>query len=416
MNIRQHFSGIIYDHQHGFLQGKSCVTNLLEALDYIGACLDKGGQVDMVYLDMSKAFDRINHKRLTQKLANSGIGGNLLKWFQSYLTDRRQRVTVLGVTSKSLPVCSGVPQGSILGPALFLLYVNDLLEAPTSSRAAMFADDTKIFSAIQSQNDDGRGMNSKLERFHDVFTDFKEKKDYVIYLQDEIKRLNETIENLKSQNAVALMKLTGETDKRREVESQLNCAEDEKEKLKLERVRLQIKMDELRMKLQQAENKEESPGACLKRSESSKPSLWKDNSLFTKPENGKKTEIANEKSLRVSNNTVTTKPALGKNTTDIISDHTSIKESAQIPSTKKTKPVGMVTPSVKMVPERTEVQQPDSTQVNHVNREFDHDHGPGENIENRSTSREHNRSVRTVKPRRVIHVKRDARKNECQQQ
>lgn len=143
--------------------------------------------------------------------------------------------------------------------------------------------------------------------------------------------------------------------------------------------------------LSQAENKEESPGACLKRSESSKPSLWKDNSLFTKPENGKKTEIANEKTLRVSNNTITTKPALAKNTTDIISDQTSIKESAQIPSTKKPKPVGMVTPSVKMVPERTEVQQPDSTQVNHVNREVEHDHAPSENIENRSTSREHNR-------------------------
>ena len=88
-----------------------------------------------------------------QKLANSGVGGNLLKWFQSYLTDRRQRVTVLGVTSKPLPVCSGVPNGSILGPALFLLYVNDLLEAPTSSRATMFADDTKIFSLIKSQDD-----------------------------------------------------------------------------------------------------------------------------------------------------------------------------------------------------------------------------------------------------------------------
>ncbi len=153
MNIRHHFSQKIYDHQHGFLQGKSCVTNLLEALDYVGACLDNGGQVDMVYLDMSKAFDRINHKRLMQKLANSGIGGNLLKWFRSYLTDRRQHVTVLGVTSKTLPVCSGVPQGSILGPALFLLYVNDLLEAPTSSRAAMFADDTKLFSAIKSKDD-----------------------------------------------------------------------------------------------------------------------------------------------------------------------------------------------------------------------------------------------------------------------
>ena len=101
----------------------------------------------MLYLDMSKAFDRINHKRLMQKLANSGVGGNLFKWFQSCLTDRRQRVTVLGVTSKPLPVCSGVPQESILSPALFHLYVNDLLEAPTSSRAAMFADDIKIFSA-----------------------------------------------------------------------------------------------------------------------------------------------------------------------------------------------------------------------------------------------------------------------------
>ncbi len=70
------------------------MTNLLEVLDYIGTCLDNGGQVDMLYLDMSKVFDRINHKRLILKLSNSGIGGNLLNWFESYLTDRRQRVTV----------------------------------------------------------------------------------------------------------------------------------------------------------------------------------------------------------------------------------------------------------------------------------------------------------------------------------
>jgi hypothetical protein len=104
-------------------------------------------------LTCQKRLTESTISELTQKLANSGIGGNLLKWFQSYLTDRRQRVTVLGVTSKPLPVRSGVPQGSILGPTLFLLYVSDLLEAPTSSRAIMFADDTKIFSAIKSQDD-----------------------------------------------------------------------------------------------------------------------------------------------------------------------------------------------------------------------------------------------------------------------
>jgi hypothetical protein len=153
MNIRYHLSQLIHDCQHGFRQGKSCVTDLLEALDYIGACLDNGGQVDLVYLDMSKAFDRINHKRLVHKLASSGIGGTLLQWFQSYLTDRRQRVAVLGVTSDSLPVCSGVPQGSILGPLLFLLYVNDLPEAVKSSHVSMFADDTKLYSTITSQED-----------------------------------------------------------------------------------------------------------------------------------------------------------------------------------------------------------------------------------------------------------------------
>ena len=151
-NIRDHLFQRIHINQHGFLPGKSCVTNLLDALEYIGRILDQGGQVDTIYLDMSKAFDRINHQRLLHKLTNSGIGGNLLKWIQSYLTDRRQRVAVIGVTSDPLPVCSGVPQGSNLGPALFLLYVNNLPDVINSSQlASMFADDTKVFSTIRSQ-------------------------------------------------------------------------------------------------------------------------------------------------------------------------------------------------------------------------------------------------------------------------
>jgi hypothetical protein len=83
----------------------------------------------------------------------AGFGGNLIQWFDSYLTNRQQRVTVLGATSATLPVTSGVPQGSILGPVLFALYVNDLLDAVKFSQVAMFADDTKLFSTIKTKND-----------------------------------------------------------------------------------------------------------------------------------------------------------------------------------------------------------------------------------------------------------------------
>ena len=152
-NIKYHLTQSINKCQHGFLQGKSCVTNLLEVLDYIGEILDNGGQVDTIYLDMSKAFDRISHRKLINKLKNCGCGGSLLTWFTSYLTGRRQRVTVLGATSNSLPISSGVPQGSILGPVLFLLYVNDLPDSVSTSQVAMFADDTKLFSTIKCQND-----------------------------------------------------------------------------------------------------------------------------------------------------------------------------------------------------------------------------------------------------------------------
>ena len=140
--------------QHGFLPGRSFMTNLIDVLHYVGSRLDRGGQIDMVYLDMSKAFDKVHHDVLIQKLRKVyGFGGNLLRWFRSYLTNRKQCVTVLGGKSNSLSITSGVPQGSILGPALFLLYVNDLPSSVSTSQVAMFADDTKLFREIQTTND-----------------------------------------------------------------------------------------------------------------------------------------------------------------------------------------------------------------------------------------------------------------------
>ena len=150
-SVMDHLYHVISPKEHGFCTGRSCVTNLLEAFDHICSLLDSGSQVDTIYLDMSKAFYKVSHRSLVHKLIQAGFGGSLLKWFCSYLSCRRQRVTVLGTTSEDLPATSRVPQDSILGPALFLLYVNDLPEVISSrSRVLMFADDTRIFSKIKT--------------------------------------------------------------------------------------------------------------------------------------------------------------------------------------------------------------------------------------------------------------------------
>ena len=103
------------------LENRVYITQLVEVLDRIGRELDHGKQIDVLYLDLSKAFDRVSQAKLLHRLRQFGFRGNILKWFRSYLSNRRQRTTISGTTSKSLPVTSGVPQASILGP-LFLLY------------------------------------------------------------------------------------------------------------------------------------------------------------------------------------------------------------------------------------------------------------------------------------------------------
>ena len=138
----------IYTLQHGFMKGRSTVTQLLQVLHDIQKSVIKGEQVDMVYLDFEKAFDKVPHDLLIEKLQSFGIYGNLLKWLNSYLTNRQQRVVLEGKSSSWLELTSGVPQGSILGPLLFILYINDMPLKLRHSTIALFADDSKCYRRI----------------------------------------------------------------------------------------------------------------------------------------------------------------------------------------------------------------------------------------------------------------------------
>ena len=145
-------NNVVTSPQHGFVKRKSCVTNLLEFMEDATFCLDNGYGVDVIFLDFSKAFDTVPHKRLLFKLKSFGIEGSLLSWITDFLNKRRQFVSVRGSTSDCYDVLSGVPQGSVLGPILFILYVNDLPDV-VFSEIKMFADDTKIYNRIINTED-----------------------------------------------------------------------------------------------------------------------------------------------------------------------------------------------------------------------------------------------------------------------
>ena len=165
-------NNLITESKHGFRNGKSITTNLIESVDIITKSLNNNEFVDAIYLDFEKAFDTVPHYRLVTKLKAYGISGKLLNWIESFLLNRQQRVSHNNYTSDWREVLSGVPQGSVLGPLLFTIYINDMPELAVTP-IKLFADDTKLFGKSTSSQDTQYDLNklaswsdSWLQRFN----------------------------------------------------------------------------------------------------------------------------------------------------------------------------------------------------------------------------------------------------------
>jgi len=163
----------ITPYQHGFLNKKSTTTNLCNITQYIAESLDNGYQVDVIYTDYAKAFDKVSHTILLKKLsAEFGFQESLVSFFSSYLQFRKQRVVVKGFYSDYFVSTSGVPQGSNLGPLLFLLFINSVAKEIRNCNILMYADDLKLYSKINNVSD-SEALQDDLNKLHRWSTENK---------------------------------------------------------------------------------------------------------------------------------------------------------------------------------------------------------------------------------------------------
>ena len=190
-------TGQLNDAQHGFLPKRSCATQLLSSLGEWTQLMENKDAVDVAYLDFRKAFDSVPHQRLIKKLHDLGIRGTLLKWIEAFLTGRSQQVVVNGTKSEAIPVKSGIPQGSVLGPVLFVIFVNDLPKC-VISHTKMFADDTKLYArcrdtGVQNHSQMQADLEALVRWSKTWLLPFNQKKCKILHLGPENPRRQYTL-------------------------------------------------------------------------------------------------------------------------------------------------------------------------------------------------------------------------------